>query len=245
MTMNRLVSVIVLVGCSANPQGSNSVPDSSTDSGTGDSSTTPIDANGCATQPCDILTQCGCPSIEACDLEGEVGPATACRGASGGTEAATCATSTACEPGYTCAYFGAVGSCMRYCGTDADCGAPRGKCQYQLVDPNNQPIPGASLCSSNCDPLSINDPLCPAGWGCEVFTTIVDCGLAGAGTQGQECSDTAPCTPGYNCTQFSSGPSKCARNCSPPSNAGCPASTTCSAYTPPLVLGGTQYGVCL
>ena len=245
--MMRFAAALLLVlACSPQTGSGGGGPDSSTDAATtGDASMSPIDGNGCATQPCDIQTQCGCSAIEACDVDDQGGPATACRGASGGKEGTACTTSTACAAGYTCAYFGASGSCMRFCDADADCLGPRGECIFHLADSNGQVVPGGSLCTSNCDPTAINDPLCPAGWGCEVFSDAVDCRLAGAGMQGQDCSDSAPCAPGYTCTQFSSGPSKCSRTCSPPSNNGCPAPTACSAYTPPVVLGGTQYGVCL
>jgi hypothetical protein len=206
------------------------------------------DGNGCATQPCDILTQCGCASLESCDLN-DTDTGTACRGTSGGKEGASCGAAAACAARYTCGFIGDRGNCMQYCATDGDCIAPRGQCATQLVNSANQPIPGPLLCTSNCDPTATSDPLCPADWACVLSTEgsrkVVDCVPAGTGTQGQVCSDTAPCAPGYTCAVPASGPSLCRRTCAPPANTGCPAPTTCAAFTPPFVVGGTQYGVCL
>src|SRR5258708_4470442 len=106
----------------------------------------------------------------------------------------------------TCGLVGDAGNCLRYCANDADCTAPRGQCVIQLVDSSSHPIPVPSLCSSNCNPTAISDPLCPAGWGCDLSAVgsrkIVECLIAGTGTQGQTCSVTAPCAPGFTCTVF-------------------------------------------
>jgi hypothetical protein len=138
---------------------------------------------------------------------------------------------------------------MRYCANDSECIAPRGQCLFELDGPTGDPIPGVSLCTSNCDPTTTADPLCPTGWSCDLFVlgghNIVDCRSGGAGMQGAACSASALCAPGLTCVSLMSGTSQCARICSPPSNTGCPGSTTCSAYSPPFVVGGTQYGVCL
>jgi len=243
MAMKRAAIIALVLGCSTSQPGGGSV-----DSGTGDALGSMPDGNGCATQPCDILTQCGCASLESCDLS-DTGPGTACRGTSGGKEGSTCGAATACAARYTCGFVGNVGDCLRYCSNDAECIAPRGQCAIQLLNDAEQPIPGALLCSSNCDPTAISDPLCPAGWSCDLYVEsnrkVASCRSAGTATQGQACSATAPCAPGFTCATFASAPSQCRRLCAPPSNAGCPASTTCAAYTPPFVVGGTQYGECL
>jgi hypothetical protein len=245
MEMRRLVMIALVLGCSSSRPGSGG-PDSSVDSSTIDTLGSMPDGNGCATQPCDVLTQCGCASLESCDFSDAD---TECRGTSGGKEGTSCGAATACASRYTCAFFGNRGNCMRYCASDADCIAPRGACAIQLVDSADKPIPGALLCTSNCDPTSVSDPLCPAGWGCTLTNasgrTVVDCLLAGAGTQGQACTDTASCAPGYTCAGPTAGPLFCRRTCAPPANTGCPAPTTCAAFTPPFVVGGTQYGICL
>lgn len=245
--MRRLVIIALVLGCSTSRPGVGGV-DGSVDSATSSTLDARPDGNGCATQPCDILSQCGCASFESCDLN-DTDTATACRGTSGGKEGASCAVATACAGLYTCAFFENSGNCERYCAKDADCIAPRGLCATQLLNSANQPIPGALLCTSNCDPTATSDPLCPAGWACSLTNEgprdVVDCLPAGTGTQGQVCSDTVLCAPGYTCTVPASGPSLCRRTCAPPANTGCPASTTCAAFTPPFVVGGMQYGICL
>jgi len=245
--MSRLVIIALVLGCSSSRPGSGG-PDGTVDSGTSDTLGSMSDGNRCATQPCDILTQCGCASLESCDLS-DTSTGTACRGTSGGKEGASCGAAEACAGLYTCVFFGDKGNCTRYCANDADCIAPRGQCAAQLLDSADQPIPGVLLCTSNCDPTAVSDPLCAAGWGCvptnEGSRNVVECLPAGTGTQGQACSDTALCAPGYSCIGPASGPSFCRRTCSPPANTGCPAPTTCAAFTPPFVVGGTQYGLCL
>lgn len=245
MAMRRLAIIALVVGCASSRNGTGGV-DASVDSGTSDALGSMPDGNGCATQPCDVLTQCGCASLESCDLN-EGGTGTVCRGTSGGKEGASCDVAEACAGSYTCAFVGDKGSCERYCAKDADCIAPRGQCATPLVDNNNQPIPGVLLCTSNCDPTASGDSLCAAGWGCDLVNygnrQAVDCFPAGTGTQGQACSATAPCAPGYTCNG-PSGSLTCRRICAPPANTGCPAPTTCAAYTPPFVVGGTQYGEC-
>jgi hypothetical protein len=247
MEMKRLIIMALVLGCSSSRPSSGG-PDGSVDSGPSDALGSMPDGNGCATQPCDILTQCGCSSLESCDLS-DSDNGTACRGTSGGVEGSSCGISTACAARYTCAFLGDAGSCLRYCASNADCIAPRGQCAIQLLDSADQPIPGALLCTSNCDPIAISNPLCPAGWSCDAFTVgshqIADCRVAGTGVQGQACSDAAPCAAGFTCITLSATASQCRRICSPPANTGCPASTTCAAFTPPFVVGGTQYGQCV
>lgn len=248
--MRRLVIMALVLGCSSSRPGAGGVDGSvgSVDSATSGTLDSRTDGNSCATQPCDILTQCGCGSFESCDLN-DTDTGTACRGTSGGKEGAGCAAATACAGLYTCVFFGDSGNCERYCAKDADCIAPRGLCAAQLLNSADQPIPGVLLCTSNCDPTAIGDPLCPAGLACglmdESNRNVVECLLAGTATQGQACSDTVACAPGYTCTGPASGPSVCRRTCAPPANTGCPASTTCAAFTPPFVVGNTQYGICL
>jgi len=116
----------------------------------------PVDMfNGCATQPCDILTQCGCASTDSCDIDFADFAGTACRVINTpGREDATCDSSSKCDRGFAC-IGGSQATCRKYCSANADCGSPRGQC---VVDITNQGQPIAdipSVCSSNCDPVTV------------------------------------------------------------------------------------------
>lgn len=248
--MRKLVLLVFVLGCAGPGHGSNS-PDGSPGPGdglAGDGTNSTSDGNNCAMEPCSLFPQCGCSAIEACDLN-DTSTGNACRGASGGMDGTGCVAPTACAAGYTCGYYGNTGSCMKFCAADTDCVGPRSLCTNLLADGTGNPIPGVKLCSSNCDPMAASDGLCPATWSCDVYSTTdpryyADCRPTGSGTQGAACSESALCAAGLTCVSLGSA-MQCAKICSPPSNDGCPAATTCSAYSPPLVIAGVQYGVCL
>src|ERR1043165_3563772 len=151
--------------------------------------------NGCATQPCSILPQCGCASTDACDIDFSDVNGTACRVINKpGTETSTCDQASKCDRGFAC--IGCTQAvCKRYCSVDADCGSPRGQCVIDITSAG-QPIPGVpSVCSSNCDPVNTGTTFCPANFKCNIFVqthngqqkNIVDCSVAGAGKQGANC----------------------------------------------------------
>lgn len=218
--------------------------------------TTSIDAEVCATQPCDLQTQCGCPTTQACDLDFSDLMGTACRNqVDTGTEGTSCGgtfgSPQKCARKYICLGDSTNRSCKHYCASNADCMGPRGQCVIQ-VTANNQPVPNAVTCSSNCDPSAASNPLCPAAWTCDLFTAtfmtvahpIVDCRVAGAAGQGATCSTTVGCAAGLSCiTQ--GAVMKCAKICKPPANTGCPGGTTCMSFGTPFSVGGTEYGACL
>ncbi len=211
-----------------------------------------IDANTCAIQPCDLQTQCGCAATQACDLDFSDLMGNACRNKiDTGVEGTACGGPAACAKKYVCLGSATNSSCERYCGSDTDCIAPRGQCVIQITA-NGQAIPGATTCSSNCDPASATNPLCPNTWTCDLFSAtfmgtarqIVDCRKAGAAIQGQACSATVLCATGLTCITQGTA-MKCAKICIPPASTGCPAATTCQAFGTPFTVGGTTYGVCL
>jgi len=263
-----LVAIALLLGCAIalapscargsaggnNPDGHGNGGDSG---GTGDSGR-PIDAaidgNGCATQPCDIATQCGCASGSACDIDPMNLMATACRAVTmPGMQTSTCPADTDCAAGWVCVGDGTNDACEKYCTSNAQCTAPRGQCVLQLTDQSGNPITGAVVCTSNCDPAAINNAAnCPTGWSCDLFTSmynattydIADCRKAGTAGENAACSTTVACAAGYSCVNNGTS-NVCARICKPPSNNGCPGVTTCLSFQTPFVVGGTEYGVCL
>jgi hypothetical protein len=251
-----LLAIAVLCACA---KGSATQADSNTGGGKGDgtgSGDASVDAksidasNGCAVQPCSIEPQCGCtdPGHPACDLGS--GSSNACRFATpAGVEGHTCTAPTECAAQYTCVGGGGNFSCEKYCTSNTDCIAPRGQCVIQLTDGTN-PIPGAVVCSSNCDPASTTNALCPSGWTCDLFSatymtvdhSIADCRLAGSAGNGAACSTTVACAAGYSCVN--TGSDVCKKICNKTMNTGC-TSGSCMSFTTPVTIGGTEYGVCL
>ncbi len=254
-----LVAIALLVGCARGSASatSDSAPGDRGGSGQRDAPgkmDAAIDADTCPTLPCSLAPQCGCSgSTPACDLGS--GSATACRAAGTGMETTTCTMDTTCAVGYVCVGDGTNNSCEKYCSTGADCTAPRGQCVDQLVDSSNKAIPGAVVCSSNCDPTLVTNSTCPSGWTCDLFTStynstsynIVDCRKAGTASQGQACSTTVACAAGYTCVNNGTS-TVCARLCEPGVSTNCPTNTTCGSFSTPFKVPnttGTEYGACL
>jgi hypothetical protein len=223
-----------------------------------DAPPTPDAPNGCATQPCDILAQCGCAGA-ACDIDGSDNAGTACRAiTTPGHETSTCTSPGRCDAGFVCLVGNNIGTCRKYCDADADCGTPRGKCVVDVNDGTGNPLAGIpTTCSSNCDPTNVALGGCPATMKCGLFTTthlgvvqnIAQCSPATAtGTQGVNCrvgtaGDDTLCAPDFLCTTVTAGTNNCRRICNKTLNTGCGA-LTCIGFTTPLTLGGTEYGVC-
>lgn len=209
-----------------------------------------IDSNGCSTQPCSILPQCGCNGNTACDFDLIDRDGTTCRPINAaGTETSSCMGPVECDRGFVCIGGSTFASCKKYCTGDADCGAPRGKCIY-VPDPS---VP--KVCSSNCDPTDTTAAGCPSTYKCSMLNytdgDVVDCTPAGTMTQGADCTSAtntpvqSRCAKGYECAKFTSEATfKCRRVCSAPgTTTGC-AGQQCVGYTTPFTVGGTSYGVC-
>lgn len=218
---------------------------------------TPVpDGTTCTTQPCDIQPQCGCSATQACDIDFSDFMGTACRNkADTGVEGTACtgsAPQVKCAASYVCLGTGQERQCGRYCTSDTDCLSPRGQCVFELNSGGAPIAPGATACSSNCDPAAATNPLCPANWTCDLFTAtfmgnskqIADCRIAGTAGQGATCSSTVRCAAGFTCVT-QGAMMKCAKLCKPPANTGCPGSTTCLGFTTAFTVGGTEYGACL
>lgn len=220
-----------------------------------------IDGNNCVNQPCDILTQCGCPAASACDVDTQDLDGPACRQLVGGAspEGGPCSNLSQCAGGTVCL----GGFCKKYCSSNTDCGAPRGQCVIDIQNaatmtaiPNVPPV-----CSSNCDPTSIAAGGCSGtAPRCSIFTqthmgqmfTIADClAVTTAGGNGASCKNGANgddhlCAADFMCITQDGGTSfQCRHACKPPANTGCPGGTTCNSFTQPLVLAGTTIGVCI
>lgn len=224
----------------------------------------PIDANNCPTQPCDLHQQCGCTSPLVCDLDFTDLVGTQCRAVNqAGTETSRCvggtppaAQSSYCSGGYVCVGSAPSARCEKYCDMSSDCQQPRGQCVIQLVN-GTMDIPGATTCSSNCNPVNSAAGGCPAGDKCGFFTVnnaltggtdrdIVDCTTPGAGAHGATCTTDATCASDTLCTTVSAQ-TRCRRVCNRTtggSECAAIAGTSCIGFNPALTIGGTEYGVC-
>lgn len=252
MTIRLLASICLLVSCASagrdNPATGDGPVGDAVDSG--------ADANNCATQPCDIIDQCGCLATQACDIDGSDVMGTACRNVAGNAESegGTCSNTSGCVAGNVCL---SAGICRKYCDDTADCGQPRGQCII-AINSNGSPIPGIpKTCSSNCDPTNVAaGGGCPPAQKCALFiadvggvdTNIVDCDVAGAGVQGVTCAlngapNDAACAKDHLCTSVGTATNRCRRMCVVGGANVC-AGLTCLPFDPAFMVGGINYGVC-
>jgi hypothetical protein len=256
--VGRLVLAIVIFGACAKSTGDQPAIDSPPEvdmPATGDAP--PDMPNGCATQPCSIVPQCGCASTDSCDIDFSDFMGSACRLISAaGRETASCNQASKCDRGYACV-GGSQATCKKYCSADAECGSPRGQCVIDITNAG-QPLAGIPpVCSSNCDPVATGTTFCPTNFKCIIRITnhlgtprnITDCAPAGAGGQGASCQSGAGgadslCAPDFSCTSLNGGSTfNCRHYCSS-ANPTCPGGTSCIPFNPTFVIAGVQYGVC-
>jgi hypothetical protein len=220
-----------------------------------------IDARTCATNPCDILTQCGCestPGEPVCDLDPQMWASggTECRAAGSGTQATTCTSSTECAAEHVCA----GGRCRRYCDDHVnDCPGAGGVCIIPLTQGTPAtPIPNAPLtCTTDCMPSNETNATCPTSWACHAYRNevngvaqyISECDLPGSGITGSPCASNRDCAPGRDCITFSNGAKQCRPMClcngSDCTTGQCLSrNETCHAFSPLLTIGTQTYGTC-
>jgi hypothetical protein len=220
--------------------------------GTETAATCPADCSASCTDPiCDLYPQCGCQTGEKCTLDSSSN--NECVSAGSTQPGGICTADTDCAAGGIClGRTASEGQCLAYCDptTQAGCTGTTSYC-VELVDSSQIPIPGAGVCTFTCLPHNPTSG-CPAGYGCEIYihnisqVTFTDChGDVGPGTYGSTCDPTnGPfCAAGYGC--FNDGPpSHCYQWCTGTSSC---AFGSCdpAAFTDPIVLGGTEYGICL
>lgn len=224
------------------------------------------DANnaGCVKPTCDLVPQCGCPSDQACDLDGTMlaTGGTECRGVNAqGQEASTCTNPEDCAAEYVC-LGGATSQCRHYCTGDADCPGDGSLCLIQITYSGGD-VPGAKTCSKACPPAATANPTgCPPNYACHIFLDdpdgslgggsgetgderfLTDCLAAGAGTHDADCSANgmSDCAAGYDCVTIG-GNDRCRQTCAYPG--GTCATGSCARYAAPRpVIGAQEYGVC-
>ncbi len=222
---------------------------------------TPDAGSTCPSSPCDLVQQCGCTSPQVCDLDSAQLPSggTECRDVlSPGNEDDDCGSGFDCAGGNVC-----VGTaCRKYCNLDADCPGEGGICIVQLTfgSPPTD-IPGAKVCTRSCEPEKSTANGCPPSEAaCHVYqydpdgtpdngdeVLLTDCDTAGGGGNNATCANSTDCQAGYDCVN--TGSLVCKQNCECPTPGLCGGGScavgTCTGYTTPLMVGGTEYGVCL
>ncbi len=212
----------------------------------------PVDAGSCSESPCKlVLPQCGCVTGQGCYLNGST-PMCSAAGIAG--EGATCTGLGTCSPGLACLTLSSgttpVNECNRFCASDTDCRGAGSLCVVTLNDGSGGAIPGVTLCSHSCDPRTSTG--CVTGASCQIFQEstgamrfFTDCAApVGTGGQGAACTASSDCRRGYGCVGM---PGMCMKYCDAPgmvAAGGCGASQACYGFMTPLVVAGTEYGVC-
>ncbi len=201
-----------------------------------------VEAEDCTLVP----PQTGCPDGQACDLDDSDSGETACRKIDrDGDQTSICADARDCGAGTTCVED-ATGdaSCLRFCDRDSDCDDPGGACEIEIDDGTGEPIPGVTLCTQSCNPVTSSG--CPAAWGCQLFTDHTRCRPGGAGGHMASCAGDEDCRVGFGCASVG-GSLFCLRNCRVGVLGVCSAisGTTCRSYATPAIIGGVEYGACL
>ena len=213
--------------------------------GVGGSNCTPPVPGGA----CDTFPQCGCPPGQRCTVANVQGLSSCVPdGTTQGYQ--KCTSGTECIAGTEC-----VGSaCKPFCDVTADCPGTLRDCVQVTYDSGgtSQPIPGFKICTSGC---ALENPggVCGSGLGCYQANnpaTATDCAAAGAGIGIDACCVTPPCNdpdpmdstkcaPGYVCLTTGD----CRKWCRVGFPGDC-TSGTCTGFSTPFILNGTQYGVC-
>jgi hypothetical protein len=202
--------------------------------------------------PCSEFPQCGCAANQNCDVTSTSGMTT-CEPVGTTAPYDNCNADGQCEKGYSCV----GGVCKPFCGATSDCPGSGRSCE-SVEDGNGNAIPGAKICSLDCNPLNPQDTT--SGW--SACGPNVNCG---PGTQaaptsdcygpadttkgaGANCGGTAndgsgPCAPGFEC--IGSGTTwKCYQNCRVGVSGDCPSGKSCRTLSTAEYVGTQQYGYC-
>lgn len=231
-----------VVLCGERPDASVSDAPTGVDAAAPDEDGSPVDpdAGSPTCSPCELVSQCGCSSTEACDRDGSGG--TICRPAGSGVDGEPCDSATSCAEGYFCASNGITLTCQRYCDDDTVCQGGGGLCNLTVGDTDQ------GICTVDCDPVTATG--CAPGHGCSVGRNpITDrdhtlCFKAGSGTDSDSCTRHEDCAAGFHCADLS--PKRCLRYCtSIGSGIGCPGGTTCTSIGGGSFIGGTEFGLCI
>ena len=218
---------------------------SSTGSSTTGSSTST--SGGCSESPCKLTgPQCGCGAGMACTIAPGA-KVRSCQTSGSTQQGQACSAPTQCAPGTLC-----VGICTLFCSTDADCASAGGICALQLSDGTAMgSIPNVKLCTGNCN--VVNGTGCPTGTGCDfgqeqtgAMRNFTFCETAGTGAKNSPCTSNAQCQPTFACINNGTA-TVCLKYCNVANVSAC-GGLGCTplqdANMMPIIVGGTQLGVC-
>jgi cysteine-rich repeat protein len=196
----------------------------------------------CVDPTCDPVPQCGCPAGQKCTL---LGGDRSCTPAGLMNEGRACTSEVECAAGLMC--IGAVSSdvsaCYRFCNADTDCMGAGSRCVVSVGSGGGE-VPGVSLCSINCDPIT--GAGCPSGTACKPWLVegsyITDCsGEVGSGRTGRECTSDADCAVGFFC--ISPAFPNCLQYCAYPGGY-CEGGYACTRFEPNVRIGSVEIGYC-
>ena len=190
-----------------------------------------------ACDPCELVSQCGCESDEACD--NDLDPT--CRPAGNARQGEVCSAANDCAAGFTCLGPPGGRACHEFCEDDTTCDGGGGLCNVDIAG-------GPQLvCTTDCNP--VNSSGCPASFGCsanfnnELGRYHTNCHAGGPGGQDASCSTLSDCLPGFHCASFASP--ICLRSCVVGDSSVCTGGRTCRSFNPNAVIDGVEYGGCL
>ena len=187
---------------------------------------------------CSAFPQAGCAAGQGCYVDPTIGEY--CVRAGSGTEEAPCGSNADCAAGFGCITSNGVSACLRFCRVGSDC-SDLGGSSYCV----NTSAGVIGVCSATCNP--INGAGCPTSTACAIdFAPVrpqgTSCRVAGAGGQGAPCAQSVDCQSGFTCAN---GRNQCLQFCVAGMTAHCPSGTVCSQATPPAIVAGVEYAVCV
>ena len=187
--------------------------------------------------PC-ALDQDDCDERSACDIV-EGGQQAKCRPAGLGTHLASCKQPEDCAAGFHCSTGFEAALCVPFCQRNDQCASMT--CVIPLYNQFGNRIPGATLCSAGCSPVS--GAPCPNGMACAILsdfeteTFYTECVPSGPVALGGSCDSWGQCAVGTTCYVDS-----CHKHCLVEEN-DCPVGQTCGAFGSGTE--GHNWGICI
>ncbi|MDW8362142.1 MAG: hypothetical protein RMK74_07065 [Myxococcales bacterium] len=208
------------------------------DAPTPDTGRTDSGAGGlCPAGECNLLTNAGCPTGQACYFLAEsagMPPRPMCQPAGTGGDGARCTSYMNCREGYTCDT--GAGICRHYCCMESDTGCPTGQsCSIVLVDDMGNPL-GVGFCKlpDVCDPIAQTG--CMGEDACYPTRDGFACARPGTRGEGAACMYVNDCMGRHICA---GDPARCMRLCRIGMAGDCGMGQTCVG-----VMGLEGIGVC-
>lgn len=193
---------------------------------------------------CGVNPQCGCTSLETCDLDsaGNAG----CITAGVAQQGRACASTASCARGLTCIF----GTCHSFCSNaGVACGTPGTNTCYQVQLQDGGAVPNFKVCQIDCD---LRDANACGGTNAAGTAACVpdgqghtDCESGGSVVENGTCSNAARCGPGMTCVSPVGQPqnAKCKKWCRVGVNADC-GGAACTGFSTKVMVGTQEYGSC-